>query len=65
MGKSDRERCIVLNEFEVALSKNKLSVSLRSSKGLRTRNPAERMNFWWYEPQHSKDKAPIRKKPGA
>jgi hypothetical protein len=64
IGKSDCERCTVLNEFETALSKNRFKVSLRSSKGLRTRDPAERINFWWYEPQHSKDKAPIRKKHG-
>jgi len=60
LGKSDNERCRVLNEFEKALRKNKHSVSLRKSKGLRTRNPEERVNFWWYEPQHSKDKAPVR-----
>lgn len=58
--KADNERCTVLREFEDRASRHKLNVSLRSSKGLRSRNPAERMNFWWYEPQHSKDRAPIK-----
>jgi hypothetical protein len=58
--KADNERCTVLREFEDRASRHKLNVSLRSSRGLRSRNPAERMNFWWYEPQHSKDRAPIK-----
>lgn len=60
--RTDHERCRVLSDFEMALRKNKHSVSLRSSKGLRTRNPEERINFWWYIPQHLKDKAPTRRK---
>ena len=62
IGGSDNERCSVLRKFEDTLRRHKLSVSLRSSKGLRTRNPTERLNFWWYEPQHEKDKAPTRTK---
>jgi hypothetical protein len=58
--RTDNERCTVLREFEGTSRRHRLNVSLRASKGLRSRNPAERINFWWYEPQHSKDKAPVK-----
>lgn len=38
----------------------KLGVSLKSSKGLRTPQPCNPINFWWWESQHAEDKAPTR-----
>jgi hypothetical protein len=44
--------------------KQKFGISFESSKGFRSRNPAKDfpLNFWWYEPQHEKDKAPVKLK---
>lgn len=58
-----RERCFVLAQFDQQCKENKLSISLKSRKGLRTGAPNKPINFWWYEPQSPKDKAPKRKKP--
>ncbi|MDW8411844.1 MAG: DUF3800 domain-containing protein [Acidobacteriota bacterium] len=51
----------VLRQFDELCKQRKLSVSLQSSKGLRTFNPEKPINFWMYEPQHPEDKAPVRK----
>lgn len=58
---SDEERFQVLKEFDQGCKKRKLGVSLKSSKGLMTHDPARPINFWHYEPQHPEDKAPTRK----
>ncbi len=60
LSNSDKERCTVLKHLDVLCKRYKLGVSLRSSHGLRTYNPANPINFWLYEPQHSKDKAPLK-----
>lgn len=57
---SDRERCQVLHAFNIACKCNGLGVSLRSSCGLRTHNPRQPINFWWYVPQHDEDRAPVK-----
>ena len=36
------------------------SVSLKSNKGFRTYDKSKPLNFWFYEPQHEKDKAPLK-----
>lgn len=40
--------------------KRKFAVSLDSFKGLRTLDPDNSLNFWWYEPQSEYDQAPLR-----
>jgi hypothetical protein len=57
---SDRERCRVLDEFDSLCKSFKLGVSLKTNHGLRTFNPKKPINFWWYEPQHEADKAPVK-----
>lgn len=57
---ADRERFKVLSEFDELCKKRKLGVSLKTNKGLKTYNPHNPINFWWYEPQHNSDKAPVR-----
>ncbi|SRR6266478_2049391 len=58
LSRSDRERCVVLSILDQRCKKAKLGVGLKSSCGLRSRNPASALNFWWYEPQVESDKAP-------
>lgn len=60
LSRSDRERCPLLDDFDSMCKENKLGVGLKSSSGLRTRDPQNPINFWWYEPQHEEDKAPLR-----
>ncbi|MCI0398372.1 MAG: DUF3800 domain-containing protein [Chloroflexi bacterium] len=57
---SDRERCLVLDELDKRCKRRRLGVSLRTHRGLRTMNPRNPLNFWWYIPQHTADKAPTR-----
>lgn len=57
---ADRERCQLLHDFEYACKSLKLGVSLNSERRLRTPNPNNPINFWWWEPQHENDKAPVR-----
>jgi len=44
--------------------KQKFGISFESSKGFRSLKPSKDypINFWWYEPQHEKDKAPVKLK---
>lgn len=62
LSKADKQRCQLICGFNKLCKSKKLGVSLKSFKGLRTLNPEYPVNFWWYEPQHELDKAPLRKK---
>ena len=60
MSQGDVERFKVLQQFKDRLDAAGLGVSLSSTGGLRTMNPTQPLNFWWYEPQHVRDKAPAK-----
>ncbi len=57
---ADQDRCEVLAEFEGMCKGRRLGVSLKTNRGLKTYNPRNPINFWWYEPQHDLDKAPVK-----
>lgn len=57
---SDQERCQVLDRFDALCKRRKLGVSLKTHRGLWTPDPKNPVNFWWYEPQHEEDRAPVR-----
>ena len=59
-GKADRHRFRVISHLYWKCKAHKLGVSLRECGYLRTRDPAKPINFWHYEPQHQRDKAPTR-----
>ena len=59
LSSSDKERFTVLQEFNQQCKSKKLNVSLHTEKGLKTRNPQDPINFWWYTPQSTLDKAPV------
>lgn len=56
----DQVRFSVLREFDQLCKSSSLGVSLRSDRGLRTRDPGNPINFWRYIPQGAYDKAPLR-----
>jgi hypothetical protein len=60
--RADKERCRLIFEFNKLCKSKKLGVSLDTYRGLRTRDPSNPINFWWYEPQHELDKAPLKQK---
>ena len=60
LSNADKMRCPVLDRLDSLCKKKRLGVGLKKSKGLKTRDPANPINFWWYQPQHEEDKAPIR-----
>jgi len=63
LSRNDRTRIPLVWEIKRRASQQKLGLSLNSTSGLQTRNPLIHLNFWLYQPQHEKDKAPIRQKP--
>jgi len=54
------ERCRVLCEIDSKCKENRLYISLKSNRGLKSYKPDYPINFWFYQPQHDMDKAPIR-----
>lgn len=58
LSNADQHRCSIINDFNSMCKFNKLGVSLRSSRGFKTFNPKNRINFWFYNPQSDEDKAP-------
>lgn len=62
LSKAENERFPVLRSFNVECKKRKLGVGLMSSQGLKTHDPKNPINFWWYDPQHPDDKAPTKAK---
>jgi len=60
---SDRNRYGIIERLLRRKKEQALGISFKSSRGFRSRNPSKDfpLNFWWYEPQHEKDKAPLKK----
>jgi len=56
-----RNRYQLIGEFYHLCRRNRMGVSLRDEKCLRTLNPKNPINFWNYESQYDYDKAPIRR----
>lgn len=60
ISKADLNRCELVFKIYELCKKSNLKVSLESKKYLWTPDPSYPINFWHYEPQHEKDKAPIK-----
>lgn len=60
ISRSQKARFQLLRQFNENCKNKSLGVSLKTDKGLRTKDPRRNLNFWWYEPQGSYDKAPTR-----
>ncbi|HWO71276.1 MAG TPA: DUF3800 domain-containing protein [Actinomycetota bacterium] len=56
--RASQQRFFVLQALDQGCKDRRLGVSLAGSRGLRTPNPANPINFWLYEPQHEFDIAP-------
>lgn len=57
---ADKERFNVIDNLLTHCRNTKLSTGIDSNSGLKTYNPDERINFWYYIPQRVEDKAPVR-----
>lgn len=60
LSKRDRERMRIVHHIRQEAGKKRLRLSLKSSRGLCTKNPNFPLNFWLYTPQRAEDKAPVR-----
>jgi len=60
LSRSDYERCAVLANFNDMCKRRRLGVSLKRNRGLKTFDPTNPINFWWYVPQHDEDRAPVK-----
>lgn len=56
----DKFKNRLLRHFVDRLQEYSFGTTFSESRGLRTPNPKERINFWWYEPQIIHDQAPTR-----
>lgn len=57
----ENDRFLILRQFDQKCKSRKLSVSLKTSHGLLTKDPKKPVNFWLYQPQSNLDIAPTRK----
>ena len=57
---SEKERFKIIKHLDDSCKRNKFRVSLKRGKGFKTFDPRSPINFWVYEPQNSKDKAPTK-----
>ncbi len=57
---SEKERFIIMKHLDDSCKKNRFRVSLINRKGFKTFDPCFPINFWMYEPQNTKDKAPTK-----
>lgn len=55
-----QNRYRLTGEFYQVCRRNRMGISLRGRRCLRTLDPRNPINFWNYEPQHTHDHAPIR-----
>ncbi len=60
--RAEKERCRIIRDFNRMCKDRKMYVSLDTHSGLKTMNPSFPINFWWYEPQHPDDKAPVKQR---
>jgi len=57
----DIERCKVIYHLNKICKDYRLGVSIKEKRCLWTPDPSNRINFWLYEPQTEKDKAPTKR----
>lgn len=57
---ADNERCRVIGYLNEKCKNLKYGVSLQTFGGLRSIGTNAPISFWWYEPQHNADKAPVK-----
>lgn len=57
---ADEERLNIILYLNNKCKQKKLGVSLRTLGYLKTYEPSNPINFWHYEPQHGKDRAPVK-----
>jgi hypothetical protein len=60
LSNSQKERFPIMKYFRDECRKNALGVSLETYKAFTTKDPSCPINFWWYQSQSEKDKAPIK-----
>lgn len=60
--KRDKERFPLLKYFDDQCKSRKVRVSLKTNRGLMSMDPDRNINIWFYKPQHSKDKAPQKRR---
>lgn len=57
---SEKERFKIIKHLDECCKRNRFRVSLKCGKGFKTFDPRFPINFWVYEPQNLKDRAPTK-----
>jgi len=58
--KNDLDRFKIIEYVYTESKRNRFQLSFRKSKGFKTNNPENPLNFWFYTPQHPNDRAPVK-----
>lgn len=58
---ADNHKCFIMDGFKSLCKKHRLSISLNNTRGFKTHDPNDPINFWQYTPQSELDKAPLKK----
>lgn len=59
--KKDIARFTILSKLDKLCKEHRMRVSIKTHKYLTTKDPTGPINFWFYEPQTEKDKAPTKR----
>jgi len=57
---SEKVRFPLLESFVDQCKKNKMTIGIESTSGLKTHDPRNKINFWLYQAQNIHDKAPVK-----
>lgn len=60
LSRGDTSKFRILKILDKLCKERKMGVSIKENSYLCTFSPSNPLNFWFYEPQHEADKAPIR-----
>lgn len=60
ISKKDEQRFSLVQKLNGECKRHRLGVSLRTGGYFQTKDPANPINFWHYEPQHPSDRAPTK-----
>ena len=60
LSNAEKTRFPLIESFIDQCKKNKMTISLEKTNGLKTHDPRNHINFWLYQPQNIYDRAPVK-----
>jgi len=57
---SEEERCRIIKKFNTRCKRNNLQIAFKTTRGFRSYQPDNFLNFWFYKPQSKNDICPTK-----